>query len=377
MEFYNIQEFSLSKQRTALITGSTGALGGALVQEIMGAGWNIVLQHYKSDIQSIAIREQTTGSSADIISVRADLTKSKGIAELVRTIKKVGSSLDAFVHCVALPVHATQFDRSAADSFIAHCYLQVHSFLNISEHILPVFRYKQHGVIIGILTEALLPPSIPGWTAYRASKMALASVLSDIAQEVATNNVRVVGVLPGAFSRGTNANKLAMPSETKEALRLRWPIGTLPVDVARLIIKIIEDSESYPNGVMVAFNTTAGIRKLQGPVFEPWIIDQTYSKEETPKNTTMEVRAPQSQPSEDLLSTKLEQIFRSVFRLGKQETVTQAEIGAWPPWDSLKHLELLMKVESSFGVDFSDKEGTSLTSFAKIVEALSRKGIVS
>lgn len=361
MRFDELVEFSPSGPRAAVVTGGTGALGRALVQHLALAGWHVVFQYHRDEATAAALAQAGGG----IVAVRCDLADGgRGVADLFDAVERIGVPLDAFVHCAAGPTT----EASGAQNG-----LQVEAFLRCVERAFPGMKHQQHGAIVGLLTEALLGEPVPGWTAYRAAKMALAAVISELAHETRPCNVRVIGVLPGAIA--ADRPREPIPSEIWDAIRRRWPLGLRPADVARLIGEIVDEPERFANGVMVAVNPQAGVRLLRGPVFEPWETPvPTRSGSDRPAPTAAAASAPPA-PRADALQARLEQVFRSFFDLREQVPVADAEIGTWANWDSLRHLELLMTIEAVLGVDFSDDEGATLTSFGLIMESLRRKGI--
>lgn len=70
---------------------------------------------------------------------------------------------------------------------------------------------------------------------------------------------------------------------------------------------------------------------------------------------------------------KLQQVFRQVFRapsLELREEMTAADVRGW---DSLKHVELMVAVESAFGVRFKTAEVASLENVGALLGKLRQK----
>jgi acyl carrier protein len=78
---------------------------------------------------------------------------------------------------------------------------------------------------------------------------------------------------------------------------------------------------------------------------------------------------------EDEPLAQLREIFASVL----EEPVERIDDGASPEtlrsWDSLRHVELIIEVESRYDVSFSAMEIFAMTSFRGFREAIARKGV--
>ena len=73
---------------------------------------------------------------------------------------------------------------------------------------------------------------------------------------------------------------------------------------------------------------------------------------------------------------RVESIFRDVFddaTLTLRDDLTAADI---PGWDSLNHINLIIGVESEFGVEFGGEEIASLTCVGDLFTLLSRHGVI-
>ena len=76
--------------------------------------------------------------------------------------------------------------------------------------------------------------------------------------------------------------------------------------------------------------------------------------------------------SDDVLTT-LERVFREVFNapgLTLHERMTAHEVKGW---DSLKHVELMLSVETAFGIRFKTAEMASLENVGALLAKLRQK----
>jgi acyl carrier protein len=73
---------------------------------------------------------------------------------------------------------------------------------------------------------------------------------------------------------------------------------------------------------------------------------------------------------------QLREIFASVLQEPIEKITDDAGPRTLRSWDSLRHVELVIEVESSFGVSFKPSEVFAINSFQGFRNALIRKGVV-
>lgn len=71
------------------------------------------------------------------------------------------------------------------------------------------------------------------------------------------------------------------------------------------------------------------------------------------------------------MRTKIKSVLSQVFGLPIDAIADDASQATLEPWTSMGHLNLIMSLEESFGVRFSEDQIPQLTSVAAIEEALS------
>jgi acyl carrier protein len=73
---------------------------------------------------------------------------------------------------------------------------------------------------------------------------------------------------------------------------------------------------------------------------------------------------------------RVRQAMASVWNVRADEIPEDADTASLPSWDSLRHLELMLEIETSFGVRIPAGEVPELTSVGAIEEALREHGAV-
>jgi acyl carrier protein len=71
---------------------------------------------------------------------------------------------------------------------------------------------------------------------------------------------------------------------------------------------------------------------------------------------------------------RIKQTMASVWNVPADEIPEDADATSLPGWDSMRHLELMLELEMTFGVRISAEEVPELTSIGAIEEALREHG---
>ncbi len=66
----------------------------------------------------------------------------------------------------------------------------------------------------------------------------------------------------------------------------------------------------------------------------------------------------------------LRSLFAEVFKVEPSQVEPDAQLGEWPAWDSMAHMDLMVALESSFGVEINAENISKLTSIPAILEHL-------
>ena len=156
----------------AVVTGGSGGIGRAVIEELAGRGWDTV---------SMSRREGTD------VSVEADVKRAFGGLE----------RLDALVHCAAVLVKAnlreltvTDWDAQVGSSLTGAFLCSREAFL----------RMRPGGaiVLVSSLSGVHGAEKFPGMAAYVAAKSGLAGLTEALAVEGRALGLRVNAVSPGA-----------------------------------------------------------------------------------------------------------------------------------------------------------------------------------
>jgi NAD(P)-dependent dehydrogenase (short-subunit alcohol dehydrogenase family) len=225
------------KNRIAIITGGTGALGRAVVSAFIEEGSKVVctyiideeLSHYSSSL--------TENQRSNLVFVQADVTKEKSVAEVVqKTLERFGR-VDVLVNIVGGFTYAKiiDTDEKTWDSMMN---INLKSTFLCSKAVLPQMIKQNYGKIINVSSRPGLKGS-SGVGAYAASKAAVMNLTETIADEVGDYEINVNAILPSTID--TPANRKSMP----DADFSKW---VKPEEIARVITFLASDDSRSISG---------------------------------------------------------------------------------------------------------------------------------
>ncbi len=342
----NIRTGTAADLKTALVTGSTGLLGHAVCCALRDDGWRIAL----SGRNEVALKKLARTLGDDAIPLPCDLSLPEAGASLAHDASEAMGAPHLFIHLASLPVKPVNFLESASD-LDQQIAVNAKAFLQISAALLPEMLRTQTGVIISMLSKAMLPPTPPGWQAYTIAKAAQAQAAAEITARYSEAGIRVFGIIPGIIAGETGLPGAAPISDVEK-------LGT-PIPATRIADTIIDliNNDTSPTVTAISINENAETTGFLG---------FSFNQEAVP-----ELVMPQS----DTLNIRLAKIIQTVLKLPKETELTNAELGVLSGWDSLGHIKLIMEIESQFNIVFNTEESTNLTSFSSIRDALARRGI--
>lgn len=224
------------RNRIAIITGGTGALGRAVVSVFIEEGAKVVctyiideeLSHYSSLAEN---------QKSNLVFVQADVTKEKSVAETVqKTLERFGR-VDVLVNIVGGFTYAkiVDTDEKIWDSMMN---VNLKSTFLCSKAVLPQMVKQNYGKIINISSRPGLKGS-SGVGAYAASKAAVMNLTETIADEVRDYEINVNAILPSTID--TPANRKSMP----DADFSKW---VKPEEIARVITFLASDDSKPMSG---------------------------------------------------------------------------------------------------------------------------------
>ena len=234
--------------KTALVTGASGGIGGAIAKSLHGQGAKVILSGTRAEALE-AVRAElganafiATANLSDIASVEA-LTKAAEEA--------AGSSIDILVNNAGI-TKDNLFMRMKDEEWDQVIAVNLTAAFRLSRAVLRGMMKKRWGRIIQI-TSIVGATGNPGQGNYAAAKAGLVGMSKSLAAEVASRNITVNCIAPGFIQ---TAMTEVLTDAQKEMISARIPAGRMgtPGEIAAAALFLASDEAAYITGETLQIN---------------------------------------------------------------------------------------------------------------------------
>jgi len=178
--------------KTALVTGATGGIGGAIARALHAQGAHVVL----SGTREAVLKDLAAAFGARASTVVANLSDADSVDGLIAAAEEAaGAPVDILVANAGITRDGLML-RMKDEDWEQVIKVNLESYFRLSRAALKGMMKRRWGRIIGI-TSVVGVTGNPGQANYAASKAGMIGFSKALAQEVASRNVTVNTVAPG------------------------------------------------------------------------------------------------------------------------------------------------------------------------------------
>lgn len=227
------------QDKVVVITGASSGLGEETARHLVGKGAKLVLAARRTErLQKLVNDIQAAGGKA--IAVTTDVAKQTDVEHLIKQALDTFGRIDVMVNNAGYMAVSPLSNRRVAewDRMID---INIKGVLYGIAAVLPSMQAQKSGHIINISSIAGLRVSV-GATAYSATKFAVKAISEGLRAEVASDNIRVTTIYPGAIA--TELPQGTTDPQVKALVEKLYAEKEISADsIARAIAYAIEQPE--------------------------------------------------------------------------------------------------------------------------------------
>lgn len=238
--------FSL-QGKTALVTGATGGIGGAIARTLHAQGATVTISGTRQE----KLDELKAELGERVHAIACNLDDGEAVDALPKQAAEAMSGLDILVANAGITKDGLLM-RMKDEDWQQVLKINLESYFRLSRAALRGMMKARHGRIIGI-TSVVGVMGNPGQANYCASKAGMIGFTKSLAQEVAARGVTANCVAPGFIASPMTD---ALNDQQREAILSKIPANDLGSgeDIAAAVAYLASDEAGYVTGQTLHVN---------------------------------------------------------------------------------------------------------------------------
>jgi 3-oxoacyl-[acyl-carrier protein] reductase len=233
--------------KTALVTGATGGIGGAIARALHAQGAQVVLSGTREDALSALAEE--LGERVRVLA--CNLSDSAAVDGLYGQAEAAAGQVDILVANAGVTRDGLLM-RMKDEDWETVIKVNLEAYFRLSRAALRSMMKRRWGRILGI-TSVVGVTGNPGQTNYAASKAGMIGFSKALAQEVASRNVTVNCVAPGFIESPMTD---VLNEQQRETILARIPAARLGTgaEIAAACVYLASEEAAYVTGQTLHVN---------------------------------------------------------------------------------------------------------------------------
>ncbi|MCB9982616.1 MAG: 3-oxoacyl-[acyl-carrier-protein] reductase [Rhodospirillales bacterium] len=233
--------------KTALVTGATGGIGGAIAKALHSAGASVGISGRNTEkLEALA---QELGDRVTVLT--ADLSSAEAAGELAKRAEEEMGQVDILVNNAGLTRDGLSM-RMSDEDWQTVIDVNMTATFKLAKALQRGMMKRRHGRIINIASVVGVTGN-PGQCNYVASKAGMIGWSKAMAAEVASRGITVNCIAPGFIA---TAMTDALNDDQKEKISANIPAGKMGTseDIAAAAAYLASDEAGYVTGQTIHVN---------------------------------------------------------------------------------------------------------------------------
>ena len=234
--------------KTALVTGASGGIGGAIAKSLHSQGAKVVLSGTRAEALE-AVRAELGANAFIALANLSDIASVEALPKAAE--EAAGGGIDILVNKAGI-TKDNLFMRMKDEEWDQVIAVNLTAAFRLSRAVLRGMMKKRWGRIIQV-TSVVGATGNPGQGNYAAAKAGLVGMTKSLAAEVASRNITVNAVAPGFIQ---TAMTDVLTDQQKEMISGRIPAGRmgLPQEIAAAVAYLASQEAAYVTGETIHIN---------------------------------------------------------------------------------------------------------------------------
>jgi len=231
--------------KVAIVTGASGALGGAIARRLGRAGASVLCHYHRGEARAEAAAQAVREAGGQALVHQADVSRAGEVEALIQRTLGAWGRVDMLINCAGI-TRDTLLLRMSEDDWDAVITTNLKSAYLCTRAVLRPMLKQRSGRILNVSSVVGLAGNV-GQANYAAAKAGLIGLTRSTAREVAPRGITVNALAPGYIDAGMAA---ALPEELRQRAVALIPMGRLGTaeEVAEAAAFLCSDGASYITG---------------------------------------------------------------------------------------------------------------------------------
>ncbi len=240
--------------KKAVVTGGARGIGLAITRELIKQGVTVVICSRTPNELKKAARE-LNAARKNVYDFVADVSDKHHCNKLIDFSHRILGGIDILVNNAGIYGPIGPLEENDIDLWLKTIQVNLLGTVYLSRAVLPIMKKNGRGKIINIIGSGVGgPKSLPRFSAYFSSKIAVAGFTESLSEELKNYNIQVNCVSPGGvYTKLTDylinaGSKKAGQDIYEDALKQKRSGGTQPELVAKLVAFLSSDKSNHISG---------------------------------------------------------------------------------------------------------------------------------